>query len=90
MQKAQTLIEALPYIRKWAGKTVVVKYGGHAMEDEELKRKVAEDIVLLHYVGIKVVVVHGGGPAINLMMDRLGLESKSLYPVRLDLSLVRY
>ena len=82
MQKAQTLIEALPYIRKWAGKTVVVKYGGHAMEDDALKRNVAEDIVLLHYVGIKVVVVHGGGPAINTMMDRLGLESKFISGLR--------
>lgn len=74
MQSAQTLIEALPYIQKWSGKTVVVKYGGHAMEDDELKRSVAQDLVLLHYVGIKVVIVHGGGPAINCMMDRLGLE----------------
>lgn len=75
-QTAQTLIEALPYIQKWSGKTVVVKYGGNAMTDEELKRSVAQDLVLLHYVGIRVVVVHGGGPAISEMMDRLGLEGR--------------
>lgn len=75
-QQAQTLIEALPYIRQWAGKTVVVKYGGNAMTDDALKRSVAEDLVLLHYVGIKVVAVHGGGPMISTMMDRLGLEPR--------------
>ncbi len=79
---AQTLIEALPYIREWSGKTVVVKYGGNAMTDDELKRSVAEDLVLLHYVGIKVVAVHGGGPAINSMMDRLGLESRFVAGLR--------
>ena len=73
-QTAQTLIEALPYIREWSGKTIVVKYGGNAMTDDALKHTVAEDLVLLHYVGIKVVVVHGGGPMISDMLDRLGLE----------------
>ncbi len=73
---AHTLIEALPYIRRWSGKTIVVKYGGNAMTDETLKRSVAEDIVLLQHVGIKVVAVHGGGPMINQMMDRLGLKSQ--------------
>jgi len=82
MHKAQTLIEALPYIRKWAGKTVVIKYGGNAMTDDSLKRSVAEDLVLLHYVGIKVVAVHGGGPAINTMMDRLGLEPRFVSGLR--------
>jgi acetylglutamate kinase len=81
-QTAQTLIEALPYIRQWAGKTVVVKYGGNAMTDDNLKRSVAEDLVLLHYVGIKVVAVHGGGPAINSMMDRLGLEPQFIAGLR--------
>lgn len=81
-QSAQTLIEALPYIRQWSGKTVVVKYGGNAMTDDALKRSVAEDLVLLHYVGIKVVAVHGGGPAINSMMERLGLESRFVAGLR--------
>lgn len=75
MQNAQTLIEALPYIRRWSGKTVVVKYGGHAMTNDALKRSVAEDLVLLHFVGIKVVAVHGGGPAISDLIERLGLET---------------
>ena len=75
MQNAQTLIEALPYIRRWSGKTVVVKYGGHAMTNDDLKRSVAEDLVLLHFVGIKVVAVHGGGPAISDLIERLGLET---------------
>ena len=75
-QTAETLIEALPYIRTWSGKTVVMKYGGNAMVDENLKRSVAQDIVLLRYVGINVVLVHGGGPMISSMMDRLGLEPK--------------
>ncbi|NSW58159.1 MAG: acetylglutamate kinase [Armatimonadetes bacterium] len=79
---ANTLIEALPYIRKWSGKTVVIKYGGHAMTDDALKRSVAEDIVLLHYVGINVVVVHGGGPMITSMMDRLGCEAKFVCGLR--------
>jgi len=75
-QAAHTLIEALPYMRRWAGKTIVVKYGGNAMTDEALKRSVAEDLVLLQHVGINVVAVHGGGPMINHLLDRLGLESK--------------
>ncbi len=67
-----TLIEALPYMRKWAGKTVVVKYGGAAMTDPALQHSVMKDLVLLHYVGVRVVVVHGGGPKISEMMERLG------------------
>lgn len=81
-RKAQTLIEALPYIRRWAGTTVVVKYGGNAMSDEALKRNVAEDLVLLHYVGIRVVVVHGGGPAVTEMMDRLDLQARFVAGLR--------
>lgn len=73
-QTADTLIEALPYIREWSGKTFVIKYGGAAMTDEVLKRSVAQDIALLHYVGIKVVIVHGGGPEISQMMQRMGKE----------------
>lgn len=70
-QQAQTLIEALPYIQKFTGKTVVVKYGGNAMISDELRRAVMSDIILLHLVGIRVVMVHGGGPEISEMLRRL-------------------
>jgi acetylglutamate kinase len=72
--KAATLVEALPWLERFHGRTVVVKYGGHAMADESLRRSFAEDIVFLRYVGIRVVVVHGGGPQINAHLDRLGIE----------------
>jgi len=75
-QQAQTLIEALPYIQKFTGKTVVVKYGGNAMVSQELRQAVISDIILLHLVGIRVVVVHGGGPEISEMLKRLGHESR--------------
>lgn len=71
INRAQVLVEALPYIRKFSGKTVVIKYGGKAMLDENLKRKIAEDIVLMRYVGIKPVIIHGGGKAITSMMKKL-------------------
>ena len=71
-QRAQVLTQALPYIRKYSGKIVVVKYGGNAMVNGELKHQVMEDIVLLWLIGIRVVLVHGGGPEISDMMDRLG------------------
>ena len=71
-QRARVLTQALPYIRKYSGKIVVVKYGGNAMVNEELKHQVMEDIVLLWLIGIRVVLVHGGGPEISDMMDRLG------------------
>jgi acetylglutamate kinase len=74
--KAATLIEALPWIQRFAGTTMVVKYGGNAMVNEELRRAFAEDIVFLHHVGIRPVVVHGGGPQINAMLNRLGIESE--------------
>ena len=74
--KADVLIQALPYIQKYFGKIVVVKYGGNAMIDEDLKQAVMNDIVLLSLIGIKVVLVHGGGPEITEMMDKIGLESK--------------
>ena len=73
---ANVLVQALPYFRHWAGKVVVVKYGGNAMLNEELKRCVMEDIVLLNTIGIHVVLVHGGGPEINNMLSRLGKESR--------------
>ncbi|MBA2445967.1 MAG: acetylglutamate kinase [Nocardioidaceae bacterium] len=74
--KAATLAEALPWLEKYHGKTVVVKYGGNAMIDDALKRAFAEDIVWLRYAGFRPVVVHGGGPQISAMLDRLGIESE--------------
>ncbi len=72
---AQTLIEALPYIREFYGRTVVIKYGGHAMVDQRLKESFAQDIVLMKYVGIHPIVVHGGGPQIGRMLERIGKKS---------------
>ena len=74
--KAGTLIEALPWLTKYAGATLVVKYGGNAMVSEELKRAFVEDIVFLRRCGIRPVVVHGGGPQINVMLDKLGIASE--------------
>ena len=71
-QRAEVLTEALPYIKKFVGKTIVVKYGGNAMINEHLKEQVMEDITLLWLIGVKVVLVHGGGPEINDLMARLG------------------
>jgi acetylglutamate kinase len=76
IQKAGVLVEALPYIREFAGKTVVIKYGGAAMEDPAIRRLTAEDIVLMKYVGINPVIVHGGGPDITRMLKRLNIPSK--------------
>ena len=75
LAKAEVLIEALPYFQRYAGRTFVVKYGGHAMGDPEAARDFAEDIVLLKAVGINPVVVHGGGPQIGEMLKKLGVES---------------
>lgn len=74
VDRAQILIEALPYLRQWHGKTVVVKYGGAAMTDERLKHQVMEDIVLMHYVGINPIVVHGGGPEVSEAMKKVGKQ----------------
>ena len=74
--RAKVLAEALPYIQKYSGKTVMVKYGGNAMVSDELRRAVISDIILLKLVGINVVVVHGGGPEINEMLSRVGKESR--------------
>ena len=74
-QRAQVLTEALPYIRQYNGKIVVIKYGGNAMVSEQLREQAMEDIVLLWLVGVKVVLVHGGGPEISEMMSRLGKEA---------------
>ncbi len=72
--RTEVLIQALPYIKRYIGKTVVVKYGGHAMVDDKLKAQVMQDLVLLWLIGVKVVFVHGGGPEISAMMKRLGKE----------------
>jgi acetylglutamate kinase len=74
MERAKVLNEALPYIQAYSGKTIVVKYGGNAMISEPLRRAVISDIVLLHQVGIRVVVVHGGGPEISAMLKKIGKE----------------
>ncbi|MGH3496856.1 MAG: acetylglutamate kinase [Nocardioidaceae bacterium] len=76
MAKAATLTEALPWLEQFHGKTVVIKYGGHAMTDPELKKAFAEDVVFLRYAGLRPVVVHGGGPQISAMLGRLGIESE--------------
>ena len=75
-QRAEVLTAALPYIRRYNGKTVVIKYGGNAMVNEQLKQQVMEDVVLLWLIGVKVVLIHGGGPEISETMKRLGKESK--------------
>ena len=80
--KAHVLIEALPYIKKFSGKTVVIKYGGSAMLDCNLKRMVMQDIVLMKFVGLNPVVIHGGGPEINRMLEKLGIESKFVNGLR--------
>ncbi|MFB9849127.1 acetylglutamate kinase [Micromonospora andamanensis] len=74
--KAETLIEALPWLARFSGSTVVIKYGGNAMVDPELQRAFAADMVFLRYVGLKPVVVHGGGPQISAMLGRLGIDSE--------------
>jgi acetylglutamate kinase len=86
LAKAETLIEALPYLQRYAGKTFVVKYGGHAMGDPELARDFAEDIVLLKAVGINPVVVHGGGPQIGRMLKALGIESHFVDGLRVTIN----
>jgi len=79
---AGLLIEALPYIREFAGKTIVVKYGGHAMVDEALKKDFANDITLLKYIGVNPVIVHGGGPQINKVLAAMGITSKFIRGMR--------
>ena len=76
LAKAETLVEALPYLQRYAGQTFVVKYGGHAMGNPELARDFAEDVVLLKAVGINPIVVHGGGPQIGAMLKKLDIESR--------------
>jgi len=76
VEKAEILIEALPYIRRFYGKTIVIKYGGHAMLEPELRESFATDVVLLKYVGLRPVVVHGGGPQIAAQLKRIGKEAE--------------
>jgi acetylglutamate kinase len=80
--KAEILLEALPYIQRFYGKTFVVKYGGNAMVDEELKTGFAQDVVLLKYVGINPVVVHGGGPQIDQVLEKMGIASRFVRGMR--------
>lgn len=80
--KAEILLDALPYIRRYSGKTMVIKYGGHAMIDEELKESFAQDIVLLKFIGINPVIVHGGGPQINDLLKRLNIQSQFVRGMR--------
>ena len=75
-EKAGVLAEALPWLQRFHGRTMVIKFGGNAMVSEELQRAFAQDIVYLHYAGIRPVVVHGGGPQISAMLDRLGIASE--------------
>ena len=79
---AQVLAEALPYIRRFHGKTIVIKYGGNAMADHELKRGFARDVVLMKLVGMNPVVVHGGGPQIGSLLDRMGKKSQFVEGLR--------
>lgn len=83
LERAQMLIEALPYIQRLSGKTIVVKYGGAAMLDNDLKRQIMEDITLLKFVGMNPIVVHGGGPDINKMLSALNVESKFYQGLRI-------
>ena len=82
LEKAYALSRALPYIQKYSGKTVVIKYGGNAMINEELKAAVISDLVLLSYIGVNIVLVHGGGPEISDMLNKVGKESKFVNGLR--------
>ena len=83
IRKANILIEALPYIQRLWGKTVVIKYGGNAMVSEPLTHKILEDVTLLKYVGINPILVHGGGPEINAMLSRVGVQSAFHHGLRI-------
>ncbi len=80
--KAKVLVESLPYLREFSGKTLVIKYGGHAMVDEELKRNFALDVILMQYIGIRPVVVHGGGPQINRFLGKMQIEPNYIQGMR--------
>lgn len=82
IEKADILLEALPYIQRFFNKTMVIKYGGHAMEDEELKVSFIRDVVLLNFIGLRPVIVHGGGPQIDGMLEKIGIKSKFVEGMR--------
>lgn len=82
VDKAEVLVEALPYMRRFVGRTIVIKYGGHAMKDDELRASFATDVVLLKYIGVRPVIVHGGGPQIGAALSRLGVESRFVNGLR--------
>jgi acetylglutamate kinase len=82
MEQAEILLEALPYIRRFYNKTIVIKYGGHAMLDEDLKQSFARDVLMMKYIGINPVVVHGGGPQIGTYLKKLGKESRFVQGMR--------
>ena len=82
INKAKVLLEALPWIRQFYDKTIVFKYGGNAMVEEHLKESFAQDIILLKYIGLNTVVVHGGGPQIGQVMEKMGLESRFVQGMR--------
>ena len=82
MERAENLLEALPYIRRFYDKTIVIKYGGHAMIDDELKDSFARDVVMMKYIGIHPVVIHGGGPQIGDFLKKLGIDSKFVQGMR--------
>lgn len=82
IERAKILIESLPYFQEFRHKTVVIKYGGHAMVDDQLKKQFALDVILLNQIGVKVVIIHGGGPQINLLLDRLGITPSYVQGMR--------
>ncbi|MBU0674388.1 MAG: acetylglutamate kinase [Proteobacteria bacterium] len=82
IEKAKTLIEALPYIKEFYNRTIVIKYGGHAMVDEELKKNFALDVILLKYIGLNPVIVHGGGPQINQFLKKMNIQSNYIQGMR--------
>lgn len=82
VEKAEVLIEALPYMRRFVDKMIVIKYGGHAMLDDELRASFARDVVLLKFIGLRPVIVHGGGPQIAATLERLGVESSFVAGLR--------
>ena len=82
IEKADILLEALPYIQRFANKTMVIKYGGHAMEDEDLKVSFVRDVILLQFIGVNPVIVHGGGPQIDGMLDKIGKKSQFIEGMR--------
>src|SRR4030042_4667186 len=82
IDKADVLLEALPYIQRFFNKTIAIKYGGHAMEDEDLKVSCVRDVILMRYIGLNPVIVHGGGPQIDGMLNKIGKKSKFVEGMR--------